>query len=376
MRFPAKGLPVLLFAAAMWHRGVAQDRVPAPAPAPAPVLTERPAPAAAPTYADDPKFQKALAEAKEKTRMTSEEHLARWKHASKIARNECVECLHQVIFWQVDLQQWKDAVAATIQLDAISTDRKEKFFAASERGISLMHANNDKPKPEQLQQAEASLRAALEIAPKSKIVLYGEGRALALLGKDEEAKAVFQRYVDVAAYSDPYRMRAEHFIENPRLAAMQMAPAFTLTTSEGEQMSLDEMGGKVVFLDFWATWCGPCRESLPAIKKIARDFAGQPLVVLSISIDSDDIAWKAFLEKNDMTWPQYRDANGQLRQAYAAQSIPRTFMIDTDGVLQTVKVGWGSDSDPEADVRRLVKKAVDAEKKRAKESEKAAASTN
>ncbi len=362
MRICARGLVIVVCVAAGLGRGTAQDT---------PALTTRPAPAAAPSYADDPKFQKALEEAKDKKPMPSDEHLARWKHASKLAKNECVECLHQVLFWQMKLQQWKDAVGTATDLEKAATEKKEKYYAESERGFALMHANNDKPKPDQLKDAEASLHAALEIAPNGKTVLFSEGRALAMLNRDEEAKAVFQRYVDSAPYSDPYRTRAEHFIENPRLASMQMAPAFTLTTSEGEQISLDDMGGKVVFLDFWATWCGPCKESIPAIKKIAKDFAGQPLVVVSISIDRDDIAWKNFIEKNEMTWPQYRDANGQLALAYGAQSIPRTFMIDTDGVLQAVNVGWGSSSDPEADVRRLVKKAVDAEKKRAKETDKA-----
>ncbi len=326
---------------------------------------------ATPGYADDPKFQKALAEAKEKTRLPEDERLARWKHASKIARNECVECLHQVLFLQMGQSQWKDAIASANQLDVIATDPKEKYFAASERGLALLHANGDSPKPEQLKDAEASLHAALEIAPKSKIVLFAEGRTLALLGRDEEARRAFQRYVDVVGYADSYRTRAEHFAENPRLAALPMAPPFTLTTSEGEQISLDDMGGKVVLLDFWATWCGPCKEALPEIQRIAKDFAGQPLVVISISSDRDDIAWKTFVQKHNMTWPQYRDANGALSNAYGVSSIPRYFTIDTDGALKSVKVG--SDADVSGDIKRLVKKAQDAEKRKAKDSDRAAA---
>jgi TonB family protein len=323
-----------------------------------------------PAYADDPKFQKALAHAKE-PRQPVDERLSRWKNANKIAKGQCVDCLHQIIVYQLQQSQWKDAVNTATQLDAIATDAKEKFYAEAERGVALMHSNDDEPKPEQLKEAEASMRSAFAIAPKNANLVYMEGRALAMMGRDDEARQMFQSYLDLVKMSDPYRTRAEHFLENPRLAALRMAPAFTLTTSEGEQISLDDMGGKVVLLDFWATWCGPCKESLPDIQRVAKKFADQPLVVVSISSDRDENAWKTFVAKNNMTWRQYRDANGSLQRAYGVDSIPRYFTIDTDGALQSVKVGSGADI--EGDIRKLLKKAADVEKKKARESEHPAA---
>ena len=325
---------------------------------------------AVPEYASDPKFQKALASAKE-PRMPVDERLARWKNANKISKGQCEECLEQMIKLQITQSQWKDVVNTANQLDAIATTPREKFFAGAERGSALLHGNNDEPKPEQVKEAEASMRSALAIAPKSANVMYIEGRALAMLGRDDEAKAMFQSYLALVGMADPYRTRAEHFIENPRLAALRMAPAFTLTTSEGERISLDDMGGKVVLLDFWATWCGPCKESLPDIQRIAKKFADQPFVVISISSDNDEMAWKNFIAKNNMTWPQYRDANGALSRAYGVNAIPHYFSIDTDGVLESVKVGSGADV--EGDVKHLLDKARDAEKKKAKQSDRAAA---
>ena len=330
-----------------------------------------PAPAAAaPAYASDPKFQKAVASAKE-PRLPVDERLARWKSANKIAKGECVECLHQMIVFQMLQSQWKDVANTANHLDAIATEPKEKFYAESQRGQALMHGNNDEPTPDQVKDAEASLRSALAIAPSSANLTFMEGRALAMLGRDDDAKTMFQKYLDMARMSDPYRTRVEHFLENPRLATMRVAPAFTLTTSEGEQISLDDMGGKVVLLDFWATWCGPCRESLPEIQRIAKKFADQPLVVISISSDKDVSAWKTFIQKNDMTWPQYRDADGALSRAYGVNAIPHYFSIDADGVLQNVQVGSGADV--EGEVHKLLNKAHDAEKKKAKESNRATA---
>jgi peroxiredoxin len=350
-----------------------QDDTPPPPVKPAvDVASASPPPASAshPAYVDDPKFQKALASAKE-PKLPVDERLARWKNANKAAKGQCVECMRQIVTNQLALLQWKDAVNTTSQLDAIAIDSKDKFFAEAEHGAALMHTNDDEPKPEQVKEAEASMHSALGISPKNTNLMYLEGRALAMLGRDVDATGVFNSYLDLVKMSDPYRIRVEHFIENPRLAALHMAPAFTLTTSEGEQVSLDDMGGKVVLLDFWATWCGPCRESLPDIQKVAKKFADQPFVVVSISSDKDENAWKTFVARNSMTWRQYRDADGALSRAYGVSSIPRFFTIDSDGVLQSVKVGSGADI--EGDIKRLLKKANDVEKKKARESDHSSA---
>jgi len=107
---------------------------------------------------------------------------------------------------------------------------------------------------------------------------------------------------------------------------------------------MDDLEGKVVLLDFWATWCGPCREALPHIQKVAKKFQGQPLVILSISLDKDENAWKTYVAKNEMTWPQYRDGyfEGPIARMFEVHAIPHTFTIDADGVLQEEHIGDAS----------------------------------
>jgi thiol-disulfide isomerase/thioredoxin len=116
---------------------------------------------------------------------------------------------------------------------------------------------------------------------------------------------------------------------------------------------MDELQGKVVLVDFWATWCGPCREALPRVQNISKRFAGQPLVVLSVSLDKDQNTWKAFVAKNHMDWPQYCDGGfeGPLAQSFGVRAIPATFTIDADGVVQDQHVG-------DADIDRKLKKLV------------------
>ncbi len=115
---------------------------------------------------------------------------------------------------------------------------------------------------------------------------------------------------------------------------------------DGKHVSLDDLTGKVVLIDFWATWCGPCREALPHIKKIAQKFADQPLVILSVSLDTDanEEKWRTFVTQNQMTWLQVRDGgwNGPLATRFRVNAIPHTFTIDADGVLQDEHIGDGS----------------------------------
>jgi thiol-disulfide isomerase/thioredoxin len=358
----------MLFAAAFAAAGIvcsqAQDTS---TPQTAAELHTRPA---EPDYASDPKFQKALAEAQQR-RQTSEDRLANWKHANKIAKNQCVECLLQIAPLQMRAGQWKDVVASTTQLEALSKEPRDKAIAEGMRGSALLHMNNGQPKPADLKAAEASLSAALAITPRHKPFLFDDGRALAMMGRDADAKAVFERYVDVAKGSDRYLTRVEHFVENPHLAALPMAPPFTVTTSDGEEFTLDDMNGKVVLIDFWATWCGPCKETLPEVARIAKDYKDDPmLIVISVSQDKDENAWKAFVQKNNMTWPQYRDANNALGTAYGVDSIPRFFSIDTDGVLKSQQIG--SDTNVKGMVADLVKRAHKAEAAKAKAGDKAA----
>ena len=113
---------------------------------------------------------------------------------------------------------------------------------------------------------------------------------------------------------------------------------------------------KVVLLDFWATWCGPCREALPHMQAIARKFQGQPLVILSVSLDSDEKKWKEFVAKNGMTWMNCRDGkfDGPMAKLFDVHAIPHTFTIDAYGVLQDEHIG---DASTEGKLRKQIARA-------------------
>jgi thiol-disulfide isomerase/thioredoxin len=202
------------------------------------------------------------------------------------------------------------------------------------------------------------MQAALADHPKNQKALWDDALVLARMDKLDDAKQEFTTYVERAQPNDPKRVRAAHFAENPELAKQKMAPAFEVTTLDGSTFNLDEMGGKVVLLDFWATWCGPCNEALPQIQHLAKEFAGQPFLILSISQDDDGAKWKDFIAKHQMTWLQYRDRNGKLSSLFDVSGIPHYFTIDSDGVLRSEMMG--GDSDVEGTIRKLVKRAKEA----------------
>ena len=322
-----------------------------------PSFAQIPAPPA-PAYTSDPKFQAAMADAKD-----LEKHrqylfaIDGYKKANKIANGACPTCLQKVYELQTGIGSFKDALATATQLGAIVTSPNDKSTAESERGAAILALGGEKPRPAQLDAAHEAFVSALATNPKNNSARYHDACVLARMGKNDEASKEFSACVEAAAATDPMRTRAKHFAENPALSLSKMAPAFEVTALDGTKFNLDNMQGHVVLIDFWATWCGPCNEELPHVKKIAKEFAAQPLTIISISWDKDEAKWKEFINQHEMTWLQYRDADHKLSERFGVNAIPHYFTIDSDGILTAEMLGSGSDV--EGKIRKLLKRAQD-----------------
>lgn len=136
------------------------------------------------------------------------------------------------------------------------------------------------------------------------------------------------------------------------------AVSFSLADLTGKQFSMDKLRGKVVVLDFWASWCGPCRETMPNVEKLHKEFKDRGVVVLGIN-DEEIADAKRFVQKYGYTFPTLIDAKGSVSKQYGIQAIPQTFVIDRDGKIVAQFMGTGQEVNLRDTVKELL--AVKAE---------------
>ncbi|KEO84370.1 redoxin domain-containing protein [Tumebacillus flagellatus] len=115
----------------------------------------------------------------------------------------------------------------------------------------------------------------------------------------------------------------------------QAAPDFQLETLDGKTVKLSDYRGKVVLLNFWASWCEPCRQEMPDIEKAYETYKDQGLVVLGANLQENNVSIQGFTDTMGLTFPILMDKDGKLAvQTYKVKPIPTSFYIDKDGILR------------------------------------------
>lgn len=129
-------------------------------------------------------------------------------------------------------------------------------------------------------------------------------------------------------------------------ADVQMAPDFTLRSLSGETVTLAQYRGKVVFLNFWATWCPPCRAELPSMQRLNEVFAGRDFVMLAVNVEEDGAqVLPEFLRQYPHSYSVLLDPEGKAQQLYGVDKFPETFIIDKQGRVVERVIGareWSS----------------------------------
>jgi thiol-disulfide isomerase/thioredoxin len=127
-----------------------------------------------------------------------------------------------------------------------------------------------------------------------------------------------------------------------RIARMELgkpAPNFVLQDAEGRVWELSSLKGKVVFVNFWATWCKPCRDEMPSMEALNKAMAGKPFQMLSIVFNDDLDMANSFAKRLGATFPVLGNPSEELTQAYMITGVPETFLIDPQGILRNKLIG-------------------------------------
>ena len=119
------------------------------------------------------------------------------------------------------------------------------------------------------------------------------------------------------------------------------APVFTLKDSEGSIYELSSLKGKAVLINFWASWCPPCRSEMPAMEEVFEQYQNQGFVILAVNstIQDDLDEAKEFFKEMGLTFPLLLDTDGSVTQTYQVRSLPTSFFIDREGIIQEVIIG-------------------------------------
>jgi thiol-disulfide isomerase/thioredoxin len=130
-----------------------------------------------------------------------------------------------------------------------------------------------------------------------------------------------------------------------RSQAVTEAPVFHLKTLDGQEIDSGSLRGKVVVLNFWATWCGPCKEEMPSLERLRRSFDPKQVVLLAVTTDLERTGIRAFMKQLDLTFPVLMDEDRDVSTMFMVRGLPTTVLIGRDGALVGRAVGpraWDS----------------------------------
>lgn len=310
----------------------------------------------APASAQDPTYDEVLASAKAFLRQNRfDEAVKGFRRANEMREKKSAECYAWMSDAYFGLEAYKNVIAAADKAILFANgDISLLLKAYNNKGLALQ-AQADKKDQNKLQAAEAVFREALKLKNAPAILRYNLGVVLMQENRDEEGIAEINQYMKLHPKGG-YFETARKLAANPRRARENYAPDFAFTSSEGEYVTLEDLKGKVVVLDFWATWCGPCVASVPEMRKLYSRYSNESFVLIGVSSDYDEGAWREFTGKNRMSWVQYLDRDRRIQNAFNIHAYPTYVIIDHEGILRFQASGYGAPLD--AAIKRQMRAAA------------------
>jgi thiol-disulfide isomerase/thioredoxin len=219
---------------------------------------------------------------------------------------------------------------------------KDEAAACAE---GLKHTDGDRPLESLLHnQLGMALFAHAVAGPDSRpIGWYNLGVLLLKQNRDDEGKEALARYLEGRPVELTEVELARGMIADPRRAREPLAPDFTIVDDAGDTVGLKDLAGKTVLLDFWGTWCGPCRAATPVLVRLNKQFAAQAFAMIGISSDSprDRQVWQKYIEVNKMPWFQYLDLDRRIHRLFGVTVFPSYVIVGPDGMVRDRLEGFG-----------------------------------
>ena len=310
---------------------------------------------------DEPTYEDELESGKRLFRQRRyDEALKSFRRANELREKKCAECYGWMSEAYLALEAYKNTIdSADKVIEFAGGDKQLLVKAYNNKGLAFQ-AQADKKDQKKLQAAEAIFRQALAIDNTRPTIHYNLGVVLMQLNRDDEGVVEIKHYLKLQPQGS-YAATARKLAENPRRARENYAPDFSFTSLQGEYITLEDLKGKIVVLDFWGTWCPPCVESVPELRNLHKRYARDgAFVLIGISSDRDAEVWKDFTDKNRMVWPQYRDENRKIQNAFNIHAYPTYIVIDHEGIVRYQSSGfsYGRSADLESAIRKHMKNAA------------------
>jgi len=287
-----------------------------------------------------------------------------YRLAVKQAGGHCTACLAALMRVQLKLDLLHDAEGTIKQMTSSAGDAKSRaqgellgaqvfyslYFAQTEgRGGD---EKNPRKAAASLKEAETMSERAASDDPASEPARMLHARVLAAMRRDADATREFTACAAAPGVSAEECTRAKHLAGNVEIARREPAPTFELKTIDGKPVSLDALAGKVVLIDFWATWCSACRSDSGYIQSTAEMFDKSKFVLLEVSADDSRNTWENYVREHRMQGVNVWDDQHTVADMFHVAGYPTYVVLDGDGVMRMRALG--TEGDLKGTVRKLI----------------------
>lgn len=279
-----------------------------------------------------------------------------YRKADKLSHHSSAACYLKLVSVERKIGDFSAALDDAKHALKVAGDDKSAALQAHLVRATLLAQLAGKPTDKKLKEAEDELRQALSLDPARALIHFDLGIVLLKQERDPEGLAELNTFVALPGAESTNVAEARRMIVNPVRARAPFAPDFSFTTHENQSVSNAAVRGKVVLLDFWGTWCPPCRESVPTLRNLNKKFVGKSFQLIGISSDDDEEVWRTFIAAQHMDWSEYIDSSEEVLRAFKIESFPTYIVLDKDGVIRFRQSGFGPTT--ELDLEEAINKAL------------------